>query len=846
MNDNISKLLDSFSRIKDYAKQVSSDAVVSFLDAIAKELDLSEIYVCENMGAKNHYAYAYVSHGPHFNTMRYNLIVLQDSDVHNFYQVFKRNETYVFDSQISSKRIGTALGNLAYGYIENESCIGFVSFQRKEGEENKPWSDEEKEVIKRVGSILRSFVIERELSDRFAYQKNIDNMSIGTFWYYPKLNIIVVPENTMEKLSIGTFIYRNAPKTFIEDLANEDFVSQVNEAFSSVGNSSSSVSIKFASKKDPNDFYTISLTTNRKGKENEPFEVMGMIEKISQLDDSYEQKADLLKRYDKFRETISDNNHAECYVNLLSGKFMIFKADNIFRECSSKAVNYDDFVRLICDKFVSNESKDSFLGTLSSKSLKTNLGKDRRSISLVSNFLIDGALKRYETVVVMNSTSIYDYTKDVMIFVRDITYTETLNYDRLTGLLTMSHLATKMNEIKERKEDPSKYCLVYYDFVQFKFFNLEFGNSAGDQALKEFANILRENYPNAYISRLGDDHFAVLDKEENIETSSFSKVENVLKEHFTVNDNNALKAKAGLYFLEDFDEPSVYIDYAQLACQSIKRNPSLNYRAYDAELKAISDKKKYVIEHIDEAIEKEWIKLYYQPVINSKDFSLAACEALSRWDDPNIGFLSPADFISVLEDNSLIFKLDLYIIDQVCKKIRQEIDLGHKVIPVSFNLSRNDFLSSKPFEEVENAVKKYNLPPKSVFIEITESVTMGDPHLIQNILDNFQSSGYEVWMDDFGSGYSSLNVLKDFSFDEIKIDMAFLRPLSEKSKVIVSEIVTMAKRLGIRTLTEGVETKEHVDFLCKCGCERLQGYYFSKPLPYDELMDILPQKGVKI
>ncbi len=443
----------------------------------------------------------------------------------------------------------------------------------------------------------------------------------------------------------------------------------------------------------------------------------------------------------------------------------------------------------------------------------------------------------------MNSTSIYDYTKDVMIFVRDITYTESLNYDRLTGLLTMPHLITKMKEIKERGEEPSSYSLSYFDFVQFKFFNLEYGNSAGDDALKKFANILRETYSDAYISRLADDHFIVLNKGNSEE--AMIKANKVIEAN-SLEHNSLLQAKGGIYHLESFAEPSIYIDYAQLACQSIKRNPRVDCRVYDSELRAASEKRKYVIEHIDEALEKGWVQLYYQPVINSKDFSLAAMEALSRWVDPNIGFLSPKDFISTLEENGLIYKLDTYVIDQICKKLRYEIDNNHKVVPISFNLSRNDFLSTRPFEEVEKAIKKYILPRNLICIEITESVTMEDASLIHKSVDNFQSRGYEVWMDDFGSGYSSLNVLKDFSFDEIKIDMAFLRPLSDKSKIIVSEIITMAKKLGIRTLTEGVESKEHVDFLSSVGCERLQGYYFSKPLPYDELMQNLQKQNIKI
>lgn len=849
MDTKVSKTLKSFAELVENSRKISSNEVVSFLDEIAEELNLQHVYVCELTGAKNHYMYPYVSHGPHFNTMCYNVIVMQDSDVHNFYNIFKDNGLYIFDDQISMKKNATAVGNLAYGYVENDTCIGFVSFQPKEGEENRVWNDEEKEIITHVALLLKPLIAERQVSDRLAYQVEIDNTSIGVFWYYPKLKLIIIPEKTMDKFSIENFVYRDAPDSFAKDLASKNFVSQVNEAFNSINKDTRTAYISFESQKDENIYYHIALATNREGVDGEPFEIMGMLEKINQNQKEYEEKADILKSYDKFKETISDTNRIECYANILSGKMTLFKTDNVFRNCFAESKHYDDFIYLMCERFVAPESKDSFLKTLCSANLRETLGKNKRSISLASNFIIDGETRRLETVVIMNSTSIYDYTKDVMIFVRDITYAESLNYDRLTGLLTMSHFLAKMKEkqtylLKMKKE--TNDAVIYYDFVQFKFFNLEYGVSSGDKALKRFAEVLRENYPEAYIARFGDDHFVVLDEGEGARENAISKVEKALTDFQTMNDKFQIGLKAGICYPDINVEPAIVVDYAQLACQDAKGDPHVSYRVYDEKLKLKNEKRKYVVEHIDEATEKEWIKVYYQPVVATKDLSLAAMEALTRWIDPNFGFLSPVDFISALEESNLIYKLDTYVINQVCKRLRYEIDLGHKVVPISFNLSRNDFLSCKPFEEVEKAVAKYSIPRKLVCVEITESVTMDDAGLIHKAVDQFRDAGYEVWMDDFGSGYSSLNVLKDFSFDEIKIDMAFLRSYNEKSKIIVNYIVAMAKMLGIRTLTEGVETKEHVDFLRLAGCERLQGYYFSKPLPYEELMKVLEEKQIQI
>ncbi len=296
--------------------------------------------------------------------------------------------------------------------------------------------------------------------------------------------------------------------------------------------------------------------------------------------------------------------------------------------------------------------------------------------------------------------------------------------------------------------------------------------------------------------------------------------------------------------MEKKEEPAICVDYAQLACQEAKHDTLLSFRKYDEALKEKTEKKKHIIDNIDIAIKNNWIKVYYQPVVSTKNPSLVAMEALARWDDPKYGFLSPADFISALEETNLIYKLDICMLNQICKRLRQEIDLGHKVVPISFNLSRKDFLSCKPFEEIEKCVEKYKIDRKLISIEITESVAMYEPKVIQKAVNQFRSSGYEVWIDDFGSGYSSLSILKDFVFDEIKIDMSFMRTFNERSKTIISNVLNMARDLHIRTLTEGVETKEHVDFLTQAGCERIQGYYYSKPLPYEELIKTLEDKNI--
>lgn len=242
--------------------------------------------------------------------------------------------------------------------------------------------------------------------------------------------------------------------------------------------------------------------------------------------------------------------------------------------------------------------------------------------------------------------------------------------------------------------------------------------------------------------------------------------------------------------------------------------------------------KRYIVEHLDQAIEEEWIVPYYQPVVRTLTGRLCGMEALARWEDPTYGLLQPYAFIKALEEEGLIHKLDNCIINQVCAQVRSCLNNDEPIVPVSLNLSRLDFDLCDIHGAIERAVHENVIPRSLINIEITESVFGSDPLFIGATIEQFHKVGYQVWMDDFGSAYSSLNVLKDFDFDELKIDMEFLNRFGEKSRTIIASVVDMSKRLGIQTLAEGVETEEHSEFLRHIGCEKQQGYFFGKPRPY--------------
>ena len=253
--------------------------------------------------------------------------------------------------------------------------------------------------------------------------------------------------------------------------------------------------------------------------------------------------------------------------------------------------------------------------------------------------------------------------------------------------------------------------------------------------------------------------------------------------------------------------------------------------------------KSYVREHFDEALDLGYIKVYYQPVIRTLTGKLCGFEALARWESPTHGRLSPADFIPALEEARLIHRLDAYVVEQVAKLHHNLTSNDQPTLPVSFNLSRLDFALMDCPAVVEDIVRRYSLPRSLFHVEVTENALVENAGLIQDGVQRFRELGYEVWLDDFGSGYSSLNVLKDYKFDELKLDMAFLRTFNEASTKIIRSSVCLAKELGMHTLAEGVETAEQVAFLRSIGCEKMQGWYYGKPLPYEECRQQMLEEG---
>jgi len=257
-----------------------------------------------------------------------------------------------------------------------------------------------------------------------------------------------------------------------------------------------------------------------------------------------------------------------------------------------------------------------------------------------------------------------------------------------------------------------------------------------------------------------------------------------------------------------------------------------------------SERKAYIVSHLEEALDKGWIIPYYQPIVRTITNSFAGAEALARWIDPNYGCIMPDTFVLALEEKGLIYKLDCFMLREAVRLQRKRMDAGLPVGPISVNLSRQDFDKIDMVSYAGEITDKYGVSRELIELELTESLLVRDKEEMTRVVKELRRAGFSVWMDDFGSGYSSLIFMNDYTLDLIKLDMGFLKSFTRTSMEIMRSAVNMAKNLGIRTLAEGVETEEHVRFLREIGCDMMQGYYFSKPLSGEKMEEYLLNMGM--
>ena len=383
-----------------------------------------------------------------------------------------------------------------------------------------------------------------------------------------------------------------------------------------------------------------------------------------------------------------------------------------------------------------------------------------------------------------------------------------------------------------------KLTFLYFDIENFKSFNQRYGFRQGNVFLRYMADLLREIFNGDLIARFNDDHFAVATERENIADC----IQFIHERIRSYEVGLAMEVKTGVYHPDaNVTDIVLIMDRAKIACNSIKKTYDLTWAEFNPAMEEAINFRSHIIRSFHEAMQQGFIKVFYQPEVRVMTREICGFEALARWNDPVYGMISPGIFVPVLEDAHLSPQLDLYIIEQVCRDfsaVRRALP-DWVMLRTSVNLSRVDFRLLDVLQAIEDIRVRYNVTRDMLNIEVTESALSEDEVFLQSEIARLRAAGYEVWMDDFGCGSSSLNNIKDFVFDVIKIDMKFLRSfeVNPKSRVVLRSIVNMAKELGMHTLAEGVETEEQFAFLREIGCEKVQGYLFSAPIPLSKAID---------
>ncbi len=413
-----------------------------------------------------------------------------------------------------------------------------------------------------------------------------------------------------------------------------------------------------------------------------------------------------------------------------------------------------------------------------------------------------------------------------------------VSVDPLTGVYRRAAFFQKAGQFL-KQAGPEPFCLMAVDIEHFKLFNEWYGQEEGDRFLVNMGAYLREQQQitGGVAGYMGGDDFGIIlpDRQDILERLQ-RKMIGYAKERC---GNAGFQPAFGIYPIGDRSiSVSTMYDRAVIALGGVKGNYARRSCRYDAGMKRKLEENHMLLSDVQRALERGEFTFYAQPKCNMATGKIIGLESLVRWNHPERGLIAPGEFIPLLEENGFITNLDLYIWDKVCFRLKNWIHGGHRPVPISVNVSRVDVYTLNVVEVMRGLTDKYGLDPRLLEVEITESAYAEDATAVTAVVEGLRDAGFTVLMDDFGSGYSSLNMLKDVNVDVLKIDMKFLDMDEQsvgKGVGILEAIANMARLMGMRLIAEGVETREQVDFLLNIGCIYGQGYYFYRPMPIEVL-----------
>ncbi len=419
-------------------------------------------------------------------------------------------------------------------------------------------------------------------------------------------------------------------------------------------------------------------------------------------------------------------------------------------------------------------------------------------------------------------------------------FLELVNVDELTGLYTKRGFESRARQALDIIPEDKCCAMVSFEIVAFRSFNALYGFDKGDELLSRIAEVARSYMkPNEVCGHLFADRFAWLMYGESIEEIKAT----LERAYYTIKETQLpFFLCSGVYEISDRGMLiSSMMDKASVAKETVKGNFSLGIAVYDDSMLECQLEDAELVANMINGLNNGEFVDFYQAKYRTDSETVAGAEALVRWKKPNGEIIPPGRFIALFEKNGFIRKLDFYMLERVCLMLKERMEKNEELVPISVNFSRVHIYDSGFPETVREIVKKSGVPEKYIEIELTESAFFNETDALNDAVNRLHKYGFSVAIDDFGSGYSSLNMLKDVSVDVLKIDMRFLEGFERGGKVgtVVTSVVRMAKWLGIPVVAEGVETKEQVEFLRSLGCDMVQGYFFARPIARGDFEKLL-------
>ena len=491
-----------------------------------------------------------------------------------------------------------------------------------------------------------------------------------------------------------------------------------------------------------------------------------------------------------------------------------------------------------CQEFLRQRNLHSRLQSIPVIVLTTEDGADEECCKLGADEFIRKPLKHAPVILARCSRIIDLYENKNLV--------QQTEKDKLSGLYTIDYFFEYLKQIIPLDMGSDRDAIVI-NIERFRLINEIYGRSVGDQILAQIGAYLQEMLVNlnAIACRAGADIFYVYCIHQDDYQDLQATLQNMLAKFANVNN---IRVRIGVWQYVDRGtvDPESWFDRAKTACDRISGNFTTSVAIYNSGLHTKYLREERLIHDIYEAIEHKDLKVYYQPkyAIQGDKPHLRSAEALIRWIHPTLGFINPGDFIPLFESNGLIQMVDYYVWNEAAAQVRRWKEENHWTVPVSVNVSRIDIYDPDLENKLCNIMQENKLSPNEYMIEITESAYSENSKGLIEVLNSMRSKGFHIEMDDFGTGYSSLSMLTALPIDILKIDMSFVRnmELDEKNKKMVELIIDIAKFLKVPSVAEGVETESQLRTLRKMGCDVIQGYFFSKPVPPEEFVKFIEKE----